>query len=72
VTAELTPRQRRQVNLAIGHLGRAMKALQRADLPLPPPSLGTSPFYDLDRGVRLVGEASDALIDGMEQLDGAL
>lgn len=63
---ELTPRQIREVNIAIRHLGRAMKALNRAKVPL---DSGYTPWrYSLNKGEQRVGQASDALIDGLEAL----
>lgn len=65
----LTPRQRRDVDTAVRHIGRAMRALARADVPS-----GTATeraILDLNRGERLLGQASDKLIDGLMLLDGA-
>lgn len=59
----LTPRQVHEINTAIRHLGRAMKALERANIPLPR-DYATS-TYRLNLGVDLVGKASDALIAGV-------
>ena len=62
----LTPRQEKQLNLAIRHLGRAMKALDRAQLPLA--KTGEHWLFKINAGERKVGEASDRLIAGMEEL----
>jgi hypothetical protein len=64
----LTPRQKREVDTALRHLGRAMGALGRVDLPLA--RAGESWLFPLNKGERLVGEASNSLIDGLEILAG--
>lgn len=64
----LTPRQRREVDMAVRHLGRALRSLERAALPW-----GTGserPLLELNRGERLTAEASDKLIDGLTLIDG--
>lgn len=59
----LTAEQLRELNVAVRHLGRAMNALRRADLPY---ATGTEhALMELNRGERLVGQASDKLIDGL-------
>lgn len=65
--SELTPRQRREVGQAIRHVGRAMRALNRANLPDPTDFVGHR--FPLHNGVQLLAKASDALIDAMEIAD---
>lgn len=65
---DLTAKQAAQVTLAIRHLGRAMKALERAKLPHPHVG-GRRWTWLLDNGHRALLEASDKLIDGMEAAD---
>lgn len=60
----LTARQVRELNLAVRHLGRAMKALERAGIP-PARDFQTT-LYRLNNGIDLTAKASDALIDGLE------
>lgn len=65
----LTPRQKREVDVALRHLGRAMKALGRADLPDAEGWSDRSGWVNgLQRGLRKVGEASDTLIDALEEM----
>lgn len=61
----LTNRQRREVEAAVRHIGRAMQALSRADIPIPESGSGKGEwaFYD---GLRRLGQASNRLIDGLE------
>lgn len=61
----LTRRQRREVETAVRHIGRAMQALSRAGIPVPMSGSGKGQwaFYD---GERRLGQASDRLIDGLE------
>ena len=59
----LTARQVRELNLAVRHLGRAMKALERAGIPLARDFQTT--LYRLNNGIDLTAKASDALIDGL-------
>lgn len=64
----LTARQRREADVAVRHLGRALRALDRANIPS-----GTATdraLLELNRGERLAGQASDKLIDGLMLLDG--
>lgn len=68
----LTAGQVEHVNRALRYLGEAMTALRWAQLPAP----GTDPrrhpwVLMLANGERLVGEASDELIDGLEALRAA-
>jgi hypothetical protein len=64
--AELTARQRADIATAVRHLGRAMRALDRAGLP----DADTSALRELHDGQRAAGEASDHLIAGLVALDG--
>lgn len=64
--AELTARQRADLAAAVRHLGRALRALDRAGL-----SDGdTRGLRELREGQRAAGEASDHLIAGLVALDG--
>lgn len=54
--------------MAVRHLGRALRALNRAKVPD-----GTSSeraILELNRGERLTAQASDKLIDGLLLMDG--
>jgi len=66
---DLTVKQRRDVEMALRHLNRAMKALSRARLPEPPRSIPDTWEWDLQRGHHAVCEGSVHLIDGLEKLD---
>jgi hypothetical protein len=59
----LTDQQRRELNLALRHLGRAMKAIERAKVP--PASDFVTLGYRLNVGIEHVYKASDAMIDGL-------
>lgn len=63
--ADLSPRQEHEVSMAIKHLGRAMKAIHRADLPALSESQHREALYHLHRGMTLLQKASDAMIEGM-------
>lgn len=54
------------MSTALRHLGRAMAALQRANVP--PAGDFVTGLYRLNVGVDLVGKASAALIDGIEAI----
>lgn len=60
----LTAAQIEHVHRAIRYLGEAMTALSWANLPMPAGS-DMVPLHDLSRGERLVGEASNKLIDAI-------
>lgn len=65
----LTPKQRRELDAAVHYLGRAMRSLDRAQIPD-----GTATqraLLELRRGARLTAQASDKLIDGLMLIDGA-
>ena len=64
----LAPKQRREVDTAVRHLGRAMRALDRARVPAG--AATERAILELNRGERLVAQASDKLIDGLLLLDG--
>lgn len=72
----LTEAQAAHVERAIRYLGEAMTALGWAKLPMPqsaePRDPRASALWDLVRGERLVGEASDALIAGIAQYHGGV
>lgn len=61
----VSKRQRREVEMAVRHIGRAMQALSRAAIPLPMAGSGKGQwaFYD---GERRLGQASNRLIDALE------
>jgi hypothetical protein len=61
----LTPYQRREVETAVRHVGRAMRALSRANLAHPVGIAGQDAWALYD-GERRLGQASDRLIDGLE------
>lgn len=64
---ELTARQEREIAVALRHLGRAMRAMSRANLPLDPETDGTeSLVWELIRAERQIGQASDRMIDALE------
>lgn len=64
----LTAAQVENVNRALRYLGGAMTALRWAQLPSPNPSSTRHPWVSqLSDGERLVGEASNALIEGLER-----
>lgn len=67
MSTTLTPRQLREVNTALRHLGRAMAALDRAQLPqVPPAGNYVEWLFDLHRGEQRTASASNSLIDGLE------
>lgn len=69
----LTPAQIEHVHRAIRYLGEAMTALGWAQLPPTSPSDQSAPnlaLGELVRGERLVGEASDKLIEGLAHYTG--
>ncbi|MBN9214741.1 MAG: hypothetical protein J0J04_07995 [Microbacterium sp.] len=69
---QLTAAQAEHVNRALRYLGEAMTALQWAQLPSPNLNSARHPWVSqLSDGERLVGEASNALIDGLEALRAA-
>ncbi len=64
--SELTPRQVRELDTAVRHLGRAMKAFDRAHVPLG--QMGESAVFMLNTAEGLTQAASNKLIDGLELL----
>ena len=66
---QLTAGQLREVNTAIRHIGRALRALNRANLPVAGSSGTEGWLFELNRGERKLGEASDQIIDGLILLD---
>lgn len=67
----LTDRQHRELVQAVRHIGRAMRALDRAKVPNPP-RIGVCPEWliNLYDGEDMLRAASDRLIDGLEAFDG--
>lgn len=63
----LSARQRREIDTALRHMGRAMKAFARAGLP-EPSDHAYSWLFGLHRGERRLGEASDTVIDALEEM----
>lgn len=67
----LTPGQRKQMEAAIRHLGRAMRALDRAGLlATQPDTRAHAGRWAIHDGARSLTQASDRLIAGMQLLDG--
>lgn len=65
----LSEKQKREVDMALSHLGRAMKALSRANLPDAEGWSDRATWVNgLQQGLRKVGEASDVLIDALEEM----
>jgi len=67
MTDALTPRQERDLILATKHLANAMKAFQRAGVPAG--QNAESWQFLVAQGERAACEASDRLIDGLEEHD---
>lgn len=66
----LTARETREITMAIRHIGRAMKALERSGL-RPPTGSDEASRWLIERGQRSLFEASDRLISAMESVTGA-
>jgi len=66
----LTNRQRREINMAVRHLGRAMAAMVRANVPQAQGMVSWQ--HRINDGEASLCQASDELIEGLEmEADGA-
>lgn len=63
---ELTPKQEAEVQMALRHMGRAMKALSRAGIPIS--GAGQPLLLEFNRAELKLCQASDQFIDALMRL----